>query len=89
VAVEVPAGDAGDQFNFMDDIVVPVLVGKKPVLVERRLTGRQKLALLAMAPELYRVCLTMRGYLSGQKHDPKKIVDMLDDVLNRTVPRSS
>ena len=64
--------------------VVPVLVGKKQNLEERQLTPRQKWALMAVAPELYLVCLTVRSYLSGGKQDPKKVVEMLDDAYQLT-----
>lgn len=82
-------GDAGDQFNFMDEMVVPVLVGKDPVLQERPLTPRQKHALMAQAPDLYRACLAMRSYLSGDGRNPMDVVAVLDDVLGRAVPTAS
>ncbi len=84
----VPSGDAGDRFNLGDPVVVPVLVGKRPNLEERQLTPRQLWALMAAAPDLYRACLTMRSYLSGGKHDPHKVVELLDEVLGKAIPRS-
>ena len=74
--------------NFSDPIVVPVMAGKPAVLTEVSLNPRQKVALLDMAPELYRVCVSIRAFLGGSGRDPKDVLRMLDEVLAKATPKS-